>query len=100
MSKVTDPYKCDCCGRLKGEGNGWLLGVIIDLHHQYVGLPARMSNDPDDPMFREYGVASANGYAIVKWHDAVAASEIPFVHHLCSEKCALTKQSEYLRRPA
>jgi hypothetical protein len=100
MSKISEPYKCDCCGRLKGEGNGWLLGVIIDQDCHPVVLPARMFNDPDDPMSRQFGVCSWRGYAIIGWLDQVAASEIPFVHHLCSEKCALTKQAEYLRRPA
>lgn len=96
--KIDSPFKCDCCGNTKGEGNGWLMGVIIHVDKQYVGLPARMSNDPSSLYFRDYGVASATGYALVQWSESVAASEIPFIHHLCSDKCALTKQAEYLRK--
>lgn len=74
------------------------MGVIINIDDQYVGLPSRMSFDPDSPYFRDYGVVSATGYALVAWSESVAASEIRFVHHLCSDKCALTKQAEHLRR--
>jgi hypothetical protein len=92
MALIANPYKCDVCSRPKGEGNGWLLGIIIaSLHHQPLYLPTAR-----DPQALE--CPDVKGYAIIEWEDEVAPYSNPNVHHLCSEQCALTKQAEYLRR--
>ena len=86
MSKIVNPYKCDICGQAKGEGNKWLLGFPVD-----VGLGMGRIVKPD-------GLIATIGYAITDWRDIHASNEKLIVHHLCSEKCAYTKQQEYLRR--
>ena len=82
MSRIDNPYKCDVCGAAKGEGNKWLLGFPVDAG-LYLGRKV---------------LIQTIGYAITDWSDIRATDEKLEVHHLCSEKCALTKQAEYLRR--
>ena len=88
MSKIANPYKCDVCGQPKGEGNKWLLGIpIID----GCPLPCHAIRKGFEPPT----VKSA--YILMDWDDEIVGTE-ETIHHLCSEKCALTKQAEYLRR--
>lgn len=84
MALIPNPYKCDVCGRAKGEGNGWLLG--IPLHYRDGHCISSITPCLD-----------YSGYAIISW-DERAAGYPNSIHHLCSEQCALVKQSEYLRR--
>jgi hypothetical protein len=96
MSKIVNPYKCDVCGTPKGEANKWLLGIPVlaaevGSHLCKLIGPVYYDRDPD---------LYVNGYIILDWNDRTADTEHLKVHHLCSEKCALTKQAEYLRRPA
>ena len=86
MSKIASPYKCDVCGTAKGEGNKWLLGFPVD-----AGMSLGHKIKPD-------GLIAIIGYAITDWRDIRADDEKLIVHHLCSEKCAFTKQAEYIRR--
>lgn len=89
MSRIVNPYKCDVCGMPKGDGNKWLLGLVV----------AKVDGQPGGRIgFGEVG--SLLGYAIISWSDELANRDDKFIHHLCSDKCALTKQAEYLRRPA
>ena len=93
MSRIVNPYKCDVCGMPKGDGNKWLLGIpIID---GSISVAIETESDPqalEPPSIRA-------GYILMDW-DAEIAKEAIRIHHLCSEKCALTEQAEYLRRPA
>ena len=86
MARLKDPWVCDKCGRAKGEGNGWLIGIIINSD----GAIARPINGLDPCV--TYG-----GYAIVSWDERLAYAHQDSVHHLCSEACALAKQGEHLR---
>jgi len=84
MARIDNPWTCDKCGRAKGEGNGWLIGVpIIPDIHRISGV---------DSYTGEY-----SGYAIIGWDEGIADRNARTVHHLCSEACALAKQGECLR---
>ena len=86
MSMINNPYKCDVCGAAKGEGNRWLLGVNLSL----IAISSYAK-----PNTAHYNMA---GYAIIQWDADLADDKNMQPHHLCGEKCALTKQAEYLRR--
>lgn len=84
MSIKENPYICDKCGRDKGCGNRWLIGIIIGQ-----GGTRIVSIDPLD----DY-----SGYAIIAWEEGIAFRNKGIVHHLCSEACALAMQGKYLRK--
>lgn len=94
MSIASNPYNCDQCGRSKGVGNRWLLGIIVD---------RGTSNTPDKEGIVELGLArpiffdSVIGYAIIRWDEKLAFMFANQIEHLCSEQCALIKQSEHIR---
>lgn len=92
MAFIENPYKCDVCGRAKGEGNGWLLGIICDHgRHPEPGII-------ELGLCRPVAVDSAFGYAIVQWDEKLAFTFKDQIDHLCSEQCALTIQSQYIRK--
>jgi hypothetical protein len=86
MSRISNPYKCDVCGAAKGEGNKWLLGIDMAL------VTITSYPKPASTHF------TSVGYAIMQWNHDLADDKKMQPHHLCGEKCALTKQAEYLRR--
>ena len=87
--RLPNPWKCDCCGNSKGEGNGWQIGIP---------LVAPSADAPTYQMHFEIASQSLIGYAIIQWNEVIAGQITIPVHHLCSDKCALTKQAEYLRK--
>lgn len=89
--KIDNPYKCDVCGLPKGDGNKWLLGLPIEAGGIDAPIARLLLGDDSED-------AGIRGYAILDWSEEVADSKRETVQHLCSDKCALTKQSEYLRR--
>lgn len=81
--KIESPYRCDGCGIAKGEANHWLLGINMTTLCDVITVT---------------GGPSLVGYAIVQWDLNLVDDAQLKPHHLCGEKCALTKQAEYLRR--
>jgi hypothetical protein len=82
---VPISFKCEVCGKVKGDANRWLLGV--PLFGELV---------PFGFIDVELSAPEPVAYALGDWNEALAHR--PGTHHLCGDKCALTKQAEYLRR--
>lgn len=75
--KITQPYRCDYCGKAKGEANHWWL-------------------------LRSFSPLDSDLFTLFSWDDASAAEED--VEHICSEQCAVKALSKWLasvpQRPA
>lgn len=87
MARIENPYKCDVCGKAKGEGNLWFIGLVMRIPQDSARLCNWLHCRPSDTVIP--------GYAIMQWDLALA--ENAKSHHLCSEQCALTKQAEFIR---
>ena len=67
--KLATPYKCDYCGKLKGESNHW-----------WLKLP-----QPDHPVPR---------FELFPWNEALNDAE--GVEHICSQECASKALSKWM----
>lgn len=72
--KLSTPYKCDYCERLKGETNHWWLAV----HNS----APRWARNPD------------KGLLLLPWDEEGA--KLPGVKHICSEQCASKALSRFM----
>lgn len=92
MAIIENPYRCDVCGKPKGEANKWLMGIVIDRRGsipKYVAI--------EFGLCIPYDTDSSVGYSLVKWDEELAFKFRQYIHHFCGEQCALKKQAEYIR---
>jgi hypothetical protein len=105
--KTPNPWQCDVCGRAKGPGNGWLIGVpVFSWASNFSGNePAGRAHvgivSPDPTVGISPNIKAALGYALVEWNESLAETcETSPVHHLCSEACAHKRMWENIQRGA
>jgi hypothetical protein len=74
----------------KGEANKWLLGIPIVNGSIRVGIETESDPQGLEPP------SIKSGYILLDWDEEIAQNATG-VHHLCSDRCALTNQARYLR---
>jgi hypothetical protein len=72
--EVPNQIKCDVCGALKGETNGWLIAI--------------MSATPDEP--RQIGIAFG------PINTPMGGCEDLKIEHICGDGCAAKRFSQWL----
>jgi hypothetical protein len=70
---IIEVFKCDVCGKIKGEANAWLMGKI-----------AHYASDSSFYALGDWSEEAENNYTM---------------EHICSEACAMKRQAEFIRRP-
>lgn len=105
--KTPNPWQCDVCNRVKGPGNGWLIGIPV-----FAFANSFSGNEPTGRAYVEVvptetsveispAIAAALGYALVEWSESLAETcATSPVHHLCSEACAHKRLWDNIQRGA
>jgi hypothetical protein len=74
--RLPAPYKCDVCGKQKGESNHWWL--------------------------RQRNLADLHVFVLLPWDaaapDIVDVAGVAVYEHICSESCAIKSLSQYMAR--
>lgn len=86
--KVTNPYKCDYCDRLKGETNHWWL-LFLDCSK------LTWERREDDRAALTRRISGSSNFLLLSWSEADPDSEAK-PKHICSESCAVKALNKWM----